>query len=93
MFEFKTGSAGWWPKNGKYNGYTKLEASEKAKEVIMSVKDKLYPPLLEREPWLDEDYVMYIVGPGGEENFKDQANRGRLRTENGVAGFEWRITN
>ena len=93
MFEFKTGSAGWWPKNGKYNGYSKLEASEKAKEVIMSVKDKLYGPWIEREPWLDEDYVMDIVRPGGEENFKDMANRGLLNTESGCAGYEWRLTN
>ena len=58
----------WWPKEGTYNGYTKYEASQKAKEVYMSLKGKIWPGAFKLEPWLDSDFVLDIVRPGGEES-------------------------
>lgn len=91
MFEFKNGSH--WFRNGKCFGYTKLEASEKAKEVYMSLKDKIYPPFFKSEPWLDEDFVWDIIRPGGEEAFRKMVEKGDLKDDEGYAGYEWRITN
>ena len=93
MFKFEYGDNWWYPANDTYHGYTKLQASEKAKEVIMSVKDLIYPGWLKEEPWLDAYVVMDICCPGGEESFIDLAKRGKLKTQSGVLGYEWRITN
>ncbi|MBP5665154.1 MAG: hypothetical protein J6X87_02630 [Clostridia bacterium] len=82
-----------WPRDGLYYGYTKREASDRAKEIIMSVRDKIYKPWFNKRPWLDEDVVMDIVPPAGAERFIRLANRGGLRTEEGCAGYDWRITN
>ena len=85
--------ATWWPEEGTYNGYTKREASEKAKEVYMSLKDKIWPGCFRMKLWLDSDFVMDIVRPGGEEAFRKMVNEGRLADEEDYAGYEWRITN
>ena len=93
-FKFKYEDQGsWWPQDGVYYGYTKREASDKAKEVIMSVRNKIYKPWFDNRPWLDEDVVMDIVCPGGAERFIKLAKRGGLRTEEGCAGYDWRIKN
>ncbi len=83
----------WGNPHKKYNGYTQLEASEKAKSVYESLKDKIWPGFFKLEPWLDCDFVMDIVRPGGEEAFRDMVERGKLKTEAGYAGYEWRLTN
>ena len=83
----------WWPKEGLYNGYTKKEASEKAKEVMMSLKDKLWQGFFSMELWKDSDFVMDIVREGGEENFRDMVKRGDLKNEDDYMGYEWRLTN
>lgn len=83
----------WWPKEGTYNGYTKYEASQKAKAVYMSLKGKIWPGAFKLEPWLDSDYVMDIVRPGGEEAFREMVNEGGIKDDAGWAGYDWRLTN
>ena len=91
MFRFKYDGF-WRDLNEKYNGYTQYEASEKAKGVILSLKDKIWPHFIEMKPWLDADFVMDIVRPGGEEDYRAMVNRGDLKDDEGYAGYEWRIT-
>lgn len=80
-----------WPENGKYRGFTQLEASEKAKQIILEKKDKIYPGWLKRKPWLFCPVVMDIID--NENGFKAMADRGDLKTGAGVDGYEWAVTN
>lgn len=92
MFDFKGGSV-WWGKRETYYGYTKLEASEKAKALYTELKDKIEPGFFNSEPWLDEDFVLEIIRPGGEEAFRKLVEEGGLADDEGYAGYEWRLTN
>jgi len=93
MFEFKYGNYWWKQDRETYYGYTKLEASEKTKALYMELKDKIWPGMIEMEPWLDEDFVLDIIRPGGEEDFRKLVAKGGLRDDEGYAGYEWRLTN
>ena len=92
QFRFYHGSYWWSDPNEKYEGYTQREASQKTKEVYLSLKNKIWPPFIDMEPWLDEDFVMDLVSRG-EEDFREMVDCGDLKTEEGYAGYEWRITN
>ncbi|MCR5694878.1 MAG: hypothetical protein K6G89_07930 [Clostridia bacterium] len=82
-----------WTGDYRHNGCTQYEASEKVKEIILSMSNRIKLWWIKEKPWYDDDVVWDIAGEEGEDRFKAMVKKGDMRTSEGIDGYMWRITN
>ena len=83
---FHTSDISWF--DGRtLNSYTEYEASERVKEIILSLFDKINDKWIMSKPWFDDEVVPDISSDGGEKRFRRIVKEGDMRTEDDVEGY------